>query len=578
MGSPLENRFADAAEQAAAHLLVRFPEAKEITVTGFPRGWEIQLDIAGRSVSTEVLLPPEFPSVLPKIRVKPIDEFRFVLPHVEKDGALCLISGADTIPQSAPVQALNCAIERAIQVLESPDPSEFEREFLSYWKTNPNDAWSTNLGDSLPKNFFALCYANQWILAASEAELHTWLKRSGRRRHAALAVERLERIDFPEKLPPKNFPKTVGDLIDLVEPFAPMLAQAIRDHVAWKTGEMLIPFRIPMRTGHRDAVISVNGDSVGMLSKVSKGFRLGHVPWTLIKSRASKETVCAPIQRMGIQSVHHQHIRNRGGNGLDFSGKRVVVVGCGSLGGYVAHMLARMGVGQLLLIDGETLSWDNAGRHILGGFQAGKGKAQALSESLQVEAPHVRVVWQPCPVELMLRERPSELKGADLIVSTTGNWAGDYALNYWARRTEGAPPIIFSWLEPHSVAGHALLVHQNDGGCLGCGCTPNGYFKKSVLPEGIVRLIQGQGCADFYQPYGVVEMMPVASMIAKLAADTLLAKCMASELRTHLGAKDLFDAHELKPQSPWDDRLHHAPHGSYHAGTWSVAHDCLIGR
>ena len=45
--------------------------------------------------------------------------------------------------------------------------------------------------------------------------------------------------------------------------------------------------------------------------------------------------------------------------------KYVVIAGCGSVGGPVAQQLAMAGVGQSTLVDPETLTWSNIGRHPL---------------------------------------------------------------------------------------------------------------------------------------------------------------------------------------------------------------------
>lgn len=45
--------------------------------------------------------------------------------------------------------------------------------------------------------------------------------------------------------------------------------------------------------------------------------------------------------------------------------KRVCIVGCGGLGGYVIEMLARIGVGNLTIIDGDSFDKSNLNRQLL---------------------------------------------------------------------------------------------------------------------------------------------------------------------------------------------------------------------
>lgn len=61
--------------------------------------------------------------------------------------------------------------------------------------------------------------------------------------------------------------------------------------------------------------------------------------------------------------------------------KRVCVVGCGGLGGYVVEELARIGVGALTLIDGDVFDESNLNRQLLCTERSlGKSKAEAAAE------------------------------------------------------------------------------------------------------------------------------------------------------------------------------------------------------
>jgi molybdopterin/thiamine biosynthesis adenylyltransferase len=72
-------------------------------------------------------------------------------------------------------------------------------------------------------------------------------------------------------------------------------------------------------------------------------------------------------------------------------GRKVGLVGCGSLGSKVAAMLARSGVGKFVLTDDDLLLPDNLVRNDLDWRDAGTHKAQALARRLEFVNPAVEV-------------------------------------------------------------------------------------------------------------------------------------------------------------------------------------------
>jgi hypothetical protein len=76
---------------------------------------------------------------------------------------------------------------------------------------------------------------------------------------------------------------------------------------------------------------------------------------------------------------------------------------------------------------------------------------------------------------------------ADLIVSATGSWAADSALNRWHVSQGRDRPIVYGWTEAHACAGHGVAITQRSGsGCLQChvGRTGTPSFKVVDWPDG----------------------------------------------------------------------------------------------
>ena len=72
--------------------------------------------------------------------------------------------------------------------------------------------------------------------------------------------------------------------------------------------------------------------------------------------------------------------------------KKILVAGCGGLGGYIAEMLARLGVGHLTLVDGDVFEESNLNRQLFSDSRRiGQSKAEAGRERLNLVNPDVTV-------------------------------------------------------------------------------------------------------------------------------------------------------------------------------------------
>ena len=162
------------------------------------------------------------------------------------------------------------------------------------------------------------------------------------------------------------------------------------------------------------------------------GFRPGHIPQDLFVNRYLSAT--AKVTKSTVQRADHSWIHGRDQDSRQerLRTRRVAVLGCGSVGGPLARLLAQSGVGSLLLVDCGRMDWPNVGRHALGATSVNCNKAQALANELERSYPHLRdVSWRDDRVGPAAKDLVEELVSCDLIVSTMGNWgAGELSERY----------------------------------------------------------------------------------------------------------------------------------------------------
>ncbi|MEW5788271.1 MAG: ThiF family adenylyltransferase [Pseudomonadota bacterium] len=127
------------------------------------------------------------------------------------------------------------------------------------------------------------------------------------------------------------------------------------------------------------------------------------------------------------------------------AGKRVAILGCGSMGSKVAVTLARMGVSNFYLVDSDVLKVGNLVRNELDWGEVGAHKADALAERLKRINAQVKVnrwvnqLGGQTSVDTLMACLTS-LKTCDLIVETTGSGQG-FVYASSVSEDEGVPMV-----------------------------------------------------------------------------------------------------------------------------------------
>ena len=100
--------------------------------------------------------------------------------------------------------------------------------------------------------------------------------------------------------------------------------------------------------------------------------------------------------------------------------KRVLVVGCGGLGGHIIDQLARIGVGFLRVVDGDEFEPSNLNRQLLSSIPLlGISKAKAAAQHVATVNPDIRV---EAVEDFMSRENVHALIGeCDIVLDALDN-------------------------------------------------------------------------------------------------------------------------------------------------------------
>ena len=137
---------------------------------------------------------------------------------------------------------------------------------------------------------------------------------------------------------------------------------------------------------------------------------------------------------------------------------KVLVVGCGGLGGFILEYLARMGVGELTAVDGDVFCESNLNRQILSTVNnMGMNKAQAATERIREINPDVRVTTVP---EFFTKENAAGLlSDVDLVMDALDNVSARHILEDAA--SEAGLPIIHGAISGWDL--QVMLVRAGSG-------------------------------------------------------------------------------------------------------------------
>ena len=229
-----------------------------------------------------------------------------------------------------------------------------------------------------------------------------------------------------------------------------------------------------------------------------------------------------------------EYLLERGGAENILLNKSVVVIGCGSVGGEVAMMLAKSGVGELTLIDKEFLEADNIYRHRLGGASLNfapnaksgevlkRSKVGALGSWLSYEVPFIKVNEKTNYFENILSDK--DLLGADVVVVAVGSPTLNLYINKKLKEL-GKNKVVYCWNEAASYGGHSLAIDLNDN-CLECIYTSeNGFNKESeiaLVKTGQTISKNLTGCAGEFTVFSYLDSSQTAALAAKQTVDFLL--------------------------------------------------------
>ncbi|BCL79611.1 UBCc and E1_enzyme_family domain-containing protein [Ktedonobacteria bacterium brp13] len=562
MNTKFTDQFDKALHEVEERGIFRVPRRIESSEFANAAVLEGKVSIMDHEVTLWLVLDESFPLMLPRFFLRPWDTLG-VIPHVDRRGMVCFADPEGLVmDRYRPVQVVQEALERVVQVLTDgvmgQNRADFADEFEAYWRQRPGIIACDSVldpADKVTRVIIATDAAKKRIMVAgSENDILAFY--NGIEVGGKNTLQKALYIPLEAGIP-LILPRHDGPFWSAKEARHTLLAAVSRANKE-QLKKML------KRHAHRREYIIVK------LPRPSGGATLFGIQYDVVGRHhpLHKDGIATGLMPLHLQRLDRGYLVQRGGGVANLSTKRVLLVGCGAVGGCLAFELARAGILYLTLVDSDKLIPENSFRHVLGRRYWYRRKVEALKEEIESELPYVQVTAISNTIEKVLTEGLIKLSDYDLLVLATGNPTVELEINAQVHTLRGGPPAVFTWLEPLGIGGHALLTHNApDGGCFECLYTSS-EGNEELQGNRAAFAAPGQsfgralsGCGSLYTPYGAMDAARTASLAVRLVVNTLRGKEPGNPLLSWKGNATDFIAEGFRLSSRFrgteDDLQHH---------------------
>ncbi len=145
---------------------------------------------------------------------------------------------------------------------------------------------------------------------------------------------------------------------------------------------------------------------------------------------------------------------------------KVVIIGCGGLGNPIARLVARLGVGNLVLIDNDVVEIENLNRDGFDVYDVGRNKAEILKEKLEKMFRDHNLKVEAIPKNVLEINLTKIVKDADLVITATDTTSSRIYVNDVC--VETITTMVDTGFTTDGLRGHVRLIIPGETACLRC--------------------------------------------------------------------------------------------------------------
>lgn len=460
-----------------------------------------------------------YPDIFVEAKPEVLEGFRT---HVRSGGSLCYyLTGAVVLNKFKPAEAVARCLVRAQETLEEmANQGEvrfgIQDEFGLYWTELPVYAGRLHADNKRAQLVLVESGERKFRVLTQDEEEPKWIARAiGGEEKGGIPAWLIHTKKYPSLDVKVGLPGTIKAAMEWVRRWDPLASQRLISLL--ETKEYLegafAAFVFDSPVGPFGFLLEIDRERAKAYGRKPASYR------QYLHGNAGGRT---PIMRFYGVDISAEFVHSRNLEGKSLTGKRVLVIGCGAIGGYIAHAAVRLGAGvgkgaRLTLLDFDRVQPGNLGRHILGFPALHLPKADALRAELSAQFPYSNIV----SIEDDARSF-TKLFDNDLVIDATGEESLAIALAHAHQRhlrSKDAPPMLHVWIAGNGEAAQALLVDGKKGGCFRCLWTDD----PKIGMKGRIPLLKEQPKTRFVGCQSIT-MFPVSAAMsaAALATDLVI--------------------------------------------------------
>lgn len=467
-----------------------------------------ELSVLGQMIPVLIGIPEEWEQKLVDFYIEDYKSFSYI-PHMDTKGKLCLYDLEGALIDTDLCGLLNQCIERSILVLSDglsgKNKEDFIKEFSLYWCQLPGNRIIKCVVPDEQKTQI-IKYVENTVLCNKKENYATYRRRmndaelfatvyaddfrtwniSGPQRNGIYFYLHTESFIYPPDARTPLSLEFVNSLLKLIP--SNTYSKAMRKACI----NNLFVFYIEQPNGI--------GTCFGVLIKNATLIQSGEIFQV-------KVTTSSKIYPLSVQRIDKLYLMNRTNSLISLVEKKCLVIGCGSIGGYLVNELTKSGFENITLVDQDILTAENIFRHFLGIEYLGQYKAAALARYFEKNIPYLRLQAIDDNIRNLIEEGSIDLSEYDFIILATGN----HNINRWINKTvyfyNISAPVFYIWNEPLDIGCHIAVINSTRTGCYECFF--NRGEKNQELYDSTAYCDPGQnitktfnGCGGSFIPYG----------------------------------------------------------------------------